>query len=233
MKKVLIGCGIATAVIVVIFIVIGYFGVKLFKNVSEEFSGFNTTFQELNVKYPFTEPVDGLISRDRYKAWMQVRQGMSGSIAVYDSTMKNFNLKSLSTLKEHTFKSMQQYQEFMEAAGLSPDEYTWISGCMIGAMNSGDVRSDADLRDVVEAFDAIKNSDSGRPTFSNDNLESFGIPVTSSQIARITSLIREDKQAFMETIKVFHLDMMAYGISQAASRSTDAADSLKTGGAEF
>ncbi|MBN1783121.1 hypothetical protein JW948_18440 [bacterium] len=216
MKGLLIGCGVIVVIIIIILLAVGYFGFRVFKDVSQEVVQLKETFGDLNREYPFAEPEDGLVSADRFRTWLTVRDGMSASVAAYDTIMNDFNLKSFSKLKEHTVQSMHQLSVMLGDRQMSPDEYTWISRNVIGALESGDMRASADLKDVIEAYDGLQNWKNDNAHVQNDNLDEFGVPVTSAQIQRIARLIRQNRDGFLANIKVFHLDVMIYGISQSA-----------------
>ena len=209
MKGVLIGCGVVLAIVVIVFVVIGYFGVKFVKDIGQDMLVFKETFQELNSKYPFEAPEDGLIRSGQYGQWMDVRKDMQGSIAGFDSLMQDFSLKSFQKIKDHTLNLVQDLTATLDTVGISPNEYLWISRQVAGALQSGDIRYDPDLQEIATAFDELmeREDDHGNRT----NMRDLGVPVTSEQIAQIKGLIRTDKEAFLNTLKVFYADMAVYG----------------------
>ncbi|MBN2103974.1 hypothetical protein JW835_08040 [bacterium] len=209
MKNVLIGCGVILAIVVIIVIFIGYFSVKFFKDIKEDIVVYQGSFQELNSKYPFEEPEDGLIGSDQFQRWLQVRGNMTASIAGYDTIAQRFSLKSFQKFKKHTLSVIEKLVTSLDSIGLSPQEYIWMSRQIVGALQSGDIRYDSDLQDVSLAFDSMVNKEGSRG--NRTNLDDLAVPVTSEQISRIASLIRSNKEVFIETMKVFYADMAIHG----------------------
>jgi len=209
MKGVLIGCGVLLAIVVIVFVVIGYFGVKFVKDIKEDMVVYQESFEELNEKYPFEEPVNGLIGSGQFQRWLHVREKMTSSIAGYDTIAQHFSLKTIRKFKQHTLSIVEDLVSTLDSVGLSPKEYIWMSRQTAGALRSGDIRYDPELRDIASAFDEMteKEGSSGNRT----NLDDLAVPVTSEQIDRIAFLIRSEKEIFLETIKVFYADMAIFG----------------------
>lgn len=212
MKNILIGCGVVVVIILIVVIVLGYFGFKVAKGVGTEVKQVQESFAELDSVYAFVVPDDGLISSRQYDKWIQIRQHLEPSIASYDTIMKHFSFKSLSKLKEHTLTMMQAMCSELEAAEMSSEEYAWMSRQIIGALNSGDIRANPAMQDIVKAYDEI-NEPSQNKHYKSD-IRTMAIPVTSAQIQRISVLIQKNPAVFLETIKVFYVDTVIWGLQQ-------------------
>lgn len=225
MKNVLIGCGVVLALVIIVVVVLGYFGFKVFKGVGEEVQQVQEGFAKLDSMYVFVAPQDGLITSRQYDKWIQIRQHMAPSIASFDTIVENFSFKTLSRLKEHSMTMMLRMHSELETAQISPEEYTWVSRQIIGALNSGDVRANPAMQDIVEAYDEM-NQPSKSKQYRSD-IRTMGIPVTSYQIQRISGLIQKNPTVFLETIKVFYVDTLIYGFSHR-SRIEAVDDSTQT-----
>jgi hypothetical protein len=211
MKGLLIGCGVILTVVIIAVVVIGYFGVQTFKNVGEQVDSMKDTFAGLNALYPFEGPSDGLIPSDRYEIWLTVRDSMLTSIAAYDSIVKNFSLKSVGRLKDHTFLSMQRIGKQFKETGLSPKEYIWISRQMAGAFTSGDLRARPEFADLVQAYDDLEKDD--QKIRRDYDFKDFSTPVTSLQIKRIMTLLAKNPGRCKQSMKVFYMDLIISGVA--------------------
>ena len=211
MKGLLIGCGVVLAIVIIAVVVIGYFGVQTFRNVGEQVDSMKDTFAGLNALYPFEAPSDGLVSSGRFEVWLTVRDSMVTSIAAYDTLVKNFSLKSVRRLENHTFKIMQRIGTQFRETGMSPKEYLWISRQMAGAFESGDLRARPEFSGLVQAFDDLERND--RNVRRDYDFEDFSTPVTSAQINRIMKLLGENSARCEHSIKVFYMDLIISGIA--------------------
>ena len=217
MKKVFIGCGIAVLVVLLVLGVVGYHVVKFAKSVGDEVNKVGEQFEALDAQLAFQVPPDGLIRKDRFDAWVDIRLKTAGETDAFIEAFDDFSLKKITSLRDQSFSYIYSVTDAMETAGMSPKEYSWISQQVVGVLDSGDGRSNPALREIVIAFDDLSDTDED---FSNrkQNLHTLGIPVTSDQIERTTRLLVARKDDILTSMKVFYADAIVTGINEQFRR---------------
>ena len=204
-------------VVLLVLGVVGYHVVKFAKSVGDEVNKVGEQFEALDAQLAFQVPPDGLIRKDRFDAWVDIRLKTAGETDAFIEAFDDFSLKKITSLRDQSFSYIYSVTDAMETAGMSPKEYSWISQQVVGVLDSGDGRSNPALREIVIAFDDLSDTDED---FSNrkQNLHTLGIPVTSDQIERTTRLLVARKDDILTSMKVFYADAIVTGINEQFRR---------------
>ncbi len=212
MKKVLMGCGIAFLIVLIIVGYVGYRFYRFTQNVVIDVKNVSERYRALNVQIPFFEPDDGLISPDRFDIWIKLRVDLSEKVNEMINTIDHFSIESILRVREQTFEMADLFAESLEGVFMSPAEYIWITQQIAGVLNSGDARVNPEMGELITAFDDLReNFGSG----NNDrNIRNLGVPVTNSQIIRSSKLLLENKESFLSSIKVFYADFFVFTLIQ-------------------
>jgi hypothetical protein len=211
MKKVLVGCGIAFLIVLMIG---GYFGYRVYRfasDVGHQVKNVKERYETLNTQIPFEKPDNGLISSDRFGTWLNLRLDLIEDMSEITDSLEKFSIGSVLKIKDRSIELAHAFAEALETVSMSPDEYMWITHQVIGVLNSGDARANPQLHPLIEAFDELDKGDDEK-SHKNHNVHSLGMPVTYAQINQISKLLLKNEQPFLSSIKVFYADMALYAI---------------------
>ena len=221
MKKVLIGCG---AVFLIGLLVVGYVGWR-FSQLANEFREqmieIGDRIERLDTQFPFTPPDDGVVKADRMDTWLRIRRDLVERGDRVIETFEHFSSAEFVTrlpgLKDEFVALADDGVDVFETAAMSPEEYKWIRGQVIGVLASGDARAKPEMSEMVEAFDKVDRQSQSGP--EGESIRSMGTPVTSEQIEHICTLLTERTEAFLEGVNTFHADLVLNAIAEGISES--------------
>ena len=210
MKKVLIGCGIATLVIILVLGFIGYNIYRITKDIGGKISEVGDHFESLEEKYPFTETENGLVRSDRFRIWIETREGLSENTESLINIFEDFSIKNLGKLKDQSFEYIYTFADILEQNMMSPREYIWISRQVVGVLHSGDARANPEMQDILKAFDDLDDEERAH---SNQNIHTLGVPVTHTQIVHLSRLLINYNTQVLTTMKVFYADVAVFALT--------------------
>lgn len=207
MKKFLvIGC----VVLVIVMIVSSFLGYKFYKHVQSirgKYEEVNNGFAALNKQFDFQVPPDGLIQKDRFEKWLSIRGKMAVIMPDYQKMAVELHVGNMNAMQRYSADALMDLQKLLREESMSAYEYAWIFRYVISAFGSGDIRLNPDFRDVIDAFD---NLNKGGIDFKFDVKPIVVVPVTSRQVAVIAGLVKDNRSAVMETMKVCNLDLIMF-----------------------
>lgn len=179
MKKVLIGCGIVVLLFVALLAAVGtYFGVKAAKyGKSMEAAGQSVV--QLNKDFAFAAP-DAGVSMDpaRFNAYLDARARLVAKAREIPLIVKITSSKpggpppdigpgDLLGLVRDIPKLIQSYADELRAAGMSTDEYAWISTETVKAIRTAGEQGDAEYVAVWQKLE--KAADEAEKAIANSN----------------------------------------------------------------
>jgi len=210
MKTVLIGCGIILLIAIIVGVYLCYHVVQFTKDFTVEIADIEDQFKALNSEIPFVKPRNDLIPKDRFEIWIGVRHQLSNEIDAMGDLFEDFSLKSIPGIKSKLFEIAKVMVVELDTVSMSPQEYVWIMRQTVGVLTSGDARQVPELVEVIEEFEALNKK--GQHIKSDTDLDDISLPVTSKQIAHTLPLLVQNKEALIETIKVFYADMVLFSM---------------------
>jgi len=216
MKKVLMGCGIAFLIVLIIVAYVGYRVYRFTHDVVIDVKNIREQYHALNVQIPFDKPNDDLISSDRFDIWIKLRVGLSEEMDDIINTIEHFSIESISRIREQTFEMADLFAESLETVFMSPAEYIWITRQAAGVLNSGEARANPEMDDLITVFDELQE-DFGSAN-NEQKIRSLEVPVTNSQIIRTCKLLLENKEPFLSSIKVFYADVVVFALVEDADQ---------------
>ncbi|MBN2029662.1 hypothetical protein JW824_05400 [bacterium] len=205
MKKVLIGCGVTSVIILIIIVYAGYRVYRFAQDIGFQLKEVNEQYETLDVQIPFTEPEDGLIPPHRFDLWIQLRMDLSEQINGMVDSIGNFSIQTIFQIREQTFEMADLFAGSLETALMSPSEYLWITRQVVGVLNSGDAQANPQMDEIIQAFQDLSNDDGS--TRERLDVHSLEEPVTYDQIIRTCGLLIGKKEPFLSSIHVFYADL--------------------------
>ncbi len=205
MKKVLMGCGITSLIILIIVVYGGYRLYRFAQDIGLQVKSVNERYETLDVQIPFTEPDDGLILPNRFDLWIQLRMGLSEQINGMVDSIGGFSIDTIFQIREQTFEMADLFAASLETVSMSPSEYLWITRQVVGVLNSGDALANPQMSEMIQAFQDL--GEDNRDRREGMDVYSLEEPVTYNQIIRACDLLIDKKEHFLSSINVFYADL--------------------------
>ena len=95
MKKVFLGCGITSAIILIIVIYAGYRFYRFARDIGLQVKGVSERYETLDMQIPFVKPDDGLITPDQFDTWIQLRVDLSEEMTEMVDSIGNFSIQTI------------------------------------------------------------------------------------------------------------------------------------------
>jgi hypothetical protein len=225
MKNILIGCGVVALLIIVLIVVGVVWIARTGMNIAKEIQVAAERLEATNQKFPFTEPADGLMLEDRLVSWIDLHKQAGQWEKEVENSFKEGgpnDKKGFSTFKEaiNMIPNMMGKQvDSLEQARMSQKEYAWITGQVMGTLNSGDVRGDPAAANMIKAAENSINSPRGMPR-QNAGMgmpQALAAPVTAAQIKHVLGLLKKHESDFLVAApSIGFIDSMVSGFSNSA-----------------
>ena len=205
MRTFLIGCGVIVMLIFGGVIYVGWKGVSMFRQMAGEIEEVTALYAQTNQEHPFSPPEGGTPGADQLDRWLRVRGLVSGEVeqmtAAFESEEASW--ASVRQLISMPARIGREHVAALREAGMSAREYGWITGSVIGALNSGDARADARFAALID-----KTEELGEQYHDHSrSLLRTGHSLTSDQLAQLLPLLAERSEQILETSRVFLLDL--------------------------
>ena len=240
MKKVLIGCGIITLLLVVL--VIGgfvYTGIKI-KQVTDGYKVAAADIEKLDTTYPFATPADGALSQERLDSYFQVRDAMLAKVQANPTVQKIIDSKNGKTanigfgemLKLGTSfgrELMEGFAAELEKHKMSPAEFSFNTEAIYASINEGKKKADPILTEIYDKFDvAVDNISTAFKNQQGNQQQlnvSFGSTLSTLEtqaadvLARNIELVKQHKDQLLDFPEVAYVELINLH-ARGAARTT-------------
>ncbi len=161
MKKLLIGCGVITLILVTL--VVGgviYVTMKL-KATGERFEQMTAQLQELDSRYPFATPDDGSVYPTRLEAYFEVRNNMIDMVSENPTVKKMVSNAQggkekigvgefIGLATNFIPEVMDRFHSEMDSRSMSAAEYNYNARVVYSAISQGNDRGDQTMMDIYD-----------------------------------------------------------------------------------
>ena len=204
MQKFLIGCGI---VFLLVVLVCGFFAWKFVKMgiaFVEDLKVAAERVEAIDHKFPFTPQEGQLIEAARFDQWIDVHRSFDTHLQSFIATMEGMEEEgkvfgAIEEVMAQTVNLVTGMADILEISGMSFNEFEWIEGQVVAAIESEAIEKHETL---VEALNAYKEA-LAKTAEARRKMKSGALTVRPSdaQIAHTIGLIEQHKDAFLEIVE--------------------------------
>lgn len=224
MKSFLIACAVVVAVLIVILGAGTWFTSNGGKRMIAYFDPTSTEVDALNRDFKFVLPPGGKLAEDRLVVWLKTREKNAAYDKKQDKRQKEQIEKgnvgtAMGDAMNIVPNQMKALSRTLRESQLSLDEYVWIFGRVMGALNSSAAAKDPKMAELAKL---IKVSSAAAPSFyANKGRLPQSTPLTPEDAQPVLDLLKRHEVEFRKVASITISDTLIPDMQDMAKTMQD------------